>query len=160
MARILFKFIIYASCKRVLKNMRVKSKIGNRLLVTWFFLLHTIMYDYFSTVFCIVQKKVLFLEYLKWVSHLKNRYHYAKVVENPRINFSISPYCTLLFCRKENFKVLEVALSAVLCKARLTALWMREDISIELLSIPHWTFACFSKTAIKALRQCVKFAQT
>ena len=53
--------------------------------------------------------------YRKWVSHLKNCYHYAKVVENARINFSISPYCTLLFSRKENFKFLEVALSAVLC---------------------------------------------
>ena len=60
-------------------------------------------------------KKVLLLKYRKWVSHLKNRYHYAKVVENARINFSISPYCTLLFSRKENFKFFEAALSAVLC---------------------------------------------
>ena len=74
-----------------------------------------IIYDYFSSVFCIVPKKVLLLKYRKWVSHLKNRYHYAKVVENARINFSISPYCTLLFSRKENFKFFEVALSAVLC---------------------------------------------
>ena len=37
------------------------------------------------------------------------------MVENSRINFSISPYCTLLFSREENFKFLEVALSAVLC---------------------------------------------
>ena len=84
-------------------------------MVTWFFWLHMIIYDYFSSVFCIVPKKVLLLKYRKWVSHLKNRYHYAKVVENARINFSISPYCTLLFSRKENFKFLEVALSAVLC---------------------------------------------
>ena len=74
-----------------------------------------IIYDYFSPVFCIVPKKVLLLKYQKWVSHLKNRYHYAKVVENARINFSISPYCTLLFSRKENFKFFEVALSAVFC---------------------------------------------
>ena len=74
-----------------------------------------ITYDYFSYVFSIVPKKILFLKYGKWVSHLKNRYHYAKVVENARINFSISPYCTLLFSRKENFKFFEVALSAVLC---------------------------------------------
>ena len=74
-----------------------------------------IIYDFFSSIFCIVPKKVLLLKYRKWVSHLKNRYHYAKVVENARINFSISPYCTLLFSRKENFKFLEVALSAVLC---------------------------------------------
>ena len=84
-------------------------------MVTWFFWLHMIIYDYFSSVFCIVPKKVLLLKYRKWVSHLKNRYHYAKVVENARINFSISPSCTLLFSRRENFKFLEVALSAVLC---------------------------------------------
>ena len=83
--------------------------------MTWFFWLHVIIYDYFSSVFCIVPKKVLLLKYRKWVSHLKNRYHYAKVVENARINFSISPSCTLLFSRRENFKFLEVALSAVLC---------------------------------------------
>ena len=32
-----------------------------------------------------------------------------------KIKFSVSPYCILLFSRKENFKFLEVALSAVLC---------------------------------------------
>ena len=96
-----------------------QKQLGNRLLVTWFFWLHMIIYDYFSSVFCIVPKKVLLLKYRKWVSHLKNRYHYAKVVENARINFSISPYCTLLFSRKENFKFLEVALSAILCNRRV-----------------------------------------
>ena len=37
------------------------------------------------------------------------------MVENSRINFSISPYCTLLFSRKANFNFFEVALSAVPC---------------------------------------------
>ena len=74
-----------------------------------------IIYDYFSSAFCIVPKKVLLLKYWKWVSHLKNCYHCAKVVENARTNFSISPYCSLLFSRKENFDFFEVALSAVLC---------------------------------------------
>ena len=74
-----------------------------------------IIYDYFSSVLCIVPKKVMLLKYRKWVSHLKNGYHYANVVENARINFSISPYCTLLFSRKENSRFLEAALSAVLC---------------------------------------------
>ena len=83
-------------------------------MVTWFFWLHMIIYDYFSSVFCIVPKKVLLLKYWKWVKHLKNRYHYAKVAENAGINFSISPYFNLLFSKKENFKFLEVALSAVL----------------------------------------------
>ena len=116
-----------------------------------------IIYDYFSSVFCIVPKKVLLLKYRKWVSHLKNRYHYAKVVENARINFSISPYCTLLFSRKENFKFLEVALSAVLCNGAVGCImnvWGYQHW------IPHWTFTCFSKTAIKALKQGVKFVQT
>ena len=73
-----------------------------------------IIYNYFSSVFCIVPKKVLLLKYRKWVSHLKIRYHYAEVVENAIINFLISCYCTLLFSKKENFKFLEAALSAVL----------------------------------------------
>ena len=81
-----------------------------------------IIYDYFSSVFCIVPKKVLLLKYRKWVNHLKNRYHYAKVVENARINFSINPYCTLLFSRKENFKFLKAAFSAVLWPG-----WLRHE---------------------------------
>ena len=40
---------------------------------------------------------------------------YAKVVENARINFSVSPYRTLWFSRKENLKFFEVALAVVLC---------------------------------------------
>ena len=87
--------------------------------MTWFFWLHMIIYDYFSSVFCIMPKKVLLLKYWKWASHLKNCYHYAKVVENARINFSISPYCTMLFSRKEKFKFFEVALSAVLCNGAI-----------------------------------------
>ena len=49
---------------------------------------------------------------------MKNRYRkniYAKVVENTRINFSVSPYCTLWFSRKENLKFFEEALAVVLC---------------------------------------------
>ena len=125
--------------------------------MTWFFWLHMIIYDYFSSVFCIVQLKVLLLKYQKWVSHLKNRYQCAKVLENARISFSISPYCTLLFSRKENFKFLEEALSAVLCNEAVGCIvnvWRYEHW------IPHWTFTCFLTTVIKALKQGVKFVQT
>ena len=99
--RILFKFIIYPSCERALK-VRVKSKIVEEIVFWWhdFFGLHMIICDYFSSVFCIVPEKVLLLKYRKWVSHLKNRYHYARMVENTRISFSVNPYCTLLFSRK------------------------------------------------------------
>ena len=116
MTPILFKFIIYPSCERALKNGRVKLKIvrkssfGN--MIFW---LHMMIYYYFSSVSYIVPKKVLLLKYRKWVSHLKNRCYYVKVVENARVNFSISPYCMLLFSRKGNFKFFEAALSAVLC---------------------------------------------
>ena len=125
--------------------------------MTWCFWLPMIIHDYFSSVFCIVQKKVLLLKYRKLVSHLKSRYHYLKVVENARINFPISHYCILLFSRKENFKFLEVALSAVLCNGAVGCImnvWGYQHW------IPHWTFTCFSKTAIKALKQGVKFVQT
>ena len=57
-------------------------------------------------------------KYWKWGCHLKNRYRkniYAKVVENARINFSVSPYRTLWFSRKENLNFFEVALAVVLC---------------------------------------------
>ena len=124
-----------------------KKELGNRVLVTWFVWLHVIIYDYFSSVFCIVPKKVLLLKYQKWVSKLKNRYHYVKVVENAGINFSISPYCTLVFSRKENFKFLEVALSAVFCNGAVGCImhvWGYQH------GIPHWTFTCFSKTAESA----------
>ena len=49
---------------------------------------------------------------------MKNRYRKnidAKVVENTRIYFSVSPYRTLRFSRKENLKFFEVALAVVLC---------------------------------------------
>ena len=100
-------------------------------MVTRSFWLHMIIYDYFSSVFCITPKKVLSLKYWKWVSHLKNRYHYAKMVENAIISFWISPYCTLLFSRKENFNFLEVALAAVLCNGAV-------DCIMNVRGYQHW----------------------
>ena len=135
MNRILFMFIIYPSCEGALRKERMKSKIVRK----WYFgntifLTSMIIYDYFSPVFCIVPKKALLLKYRKWVNHLKNRYHYAKVVENARINFSISPYCTLLFSRKENFKFFEVALSAVLCNGAVGCI-------MNVWGYQHWNTA-------------------
>ena len=48
---------------------------------------------------------------------MENRYRkniYAKVVENARINFSVSPYRTPSLSTKENLKFFEVALAVVL----------------------------------------------
>ena len=69
----------------------------------------------FHLLSALFRRKYCCWKYRKWSSHVKNRYHYAKVLENARVNFSISPYCTLLFSRKENFKFFEVALPAGLC---------------------------------------------
>ena len=153
MTRILFKFIIYPSCERTLKNGRVKSKIVRKSsfgdMVFW---LHVIMYDYFSSVFCIVPKKVL-LKYRKWVSHLENRYHYAKVVENARINISISPYCTLLFSRKENFKFFKVALSAVLCNDPVGCI-------MNMWGYQHWNTANTTLNIYLLFENCHKSTQT
>ena len=65
---------------------------------------------------------------------MKNRYHYAKVVKNARINFSNSPYCTLLFSRKENFKFFEVALPAVPCNGAVGCI-------MNVWGYPHWNAA-------------------
>ena len=159
MTRFLFKFIIYLSCERALTNGRIKSKIVRKTFFgdIIFFFIRMIIYDYFSSVFCIVPKNLLLLKYRKWVSHLKNRYYYAKVVENARINFSVSPYCTLVFSRKENFKFLEAAVPAVLC---IGAVGYIMNVWGYQHWIPHWAFSCFLKTAIKALKQGVEFVQT
>ena len=47
---------------------------------------------------------------------------YAKVVENARIDFSVSPYRTPWLSRKENLIFFEVALAVVLCNDVLAAL--------------------------------------
>ena len=73
------------------------------------------------------------LKYRKWVSLLKNRYHYARVVDNAKRNFSLSPCCTLLFSRKDNFKFFE-GLSAVLCNGPV-------DCIINLWGYQHWNTA-------------------
>ena len=143
MTRILFKFIIYPTCEKASKNVRVKSKIGNRLLVTWFFWLHMIIYDSFSSVFCIVPKNILLLKYRKWVSHLQSGYHYAKVVENARINISVSPYCTLLFSKR---KPQIFGSSLISCSLNMCSL---NPVGCIMNMWGYWTFTCFLKTAVK-----------
>ena len=41
-------------------------------------------------------KKVLLLKHRKWVSHLKNRYHYAKVVENGKVCWNLTKCTTTI----------------------------------------------------------------
>ena len=112
-----------------------------------------ITYHYFSSAFCILSKKVLLLKYGNWVSHLKNHYYYAKVVENARINFSISPYCTLLFSRKENFNFFEVTLSAVLCDGLV-------GCNLNMSRYQHWNTANTRLDIYLLLENGHKSAQT
>ena len=51
----------------------------------------------------------------KRYDYLKNRYHHAKMIEDTRINFATSPYCTLLFSIEENLKFSNVTLVAAHC---------------------------------------------
>ena len=103
-------------------------------------------------------------KYWKWGCHLKNRYRkniYDKVVENARINFSVSPYCNLLFSRKDNLKFFEAALAVVFCN----------DVVGSIMNVwgyRHWNtvntildiYLLFCKTVIKIIKQGVKFVQT
>ena len=70
----------------------------------------------------------------------------------------ISPYCTLLFWRKEIAKFSEVALVST-AVAWSVALWSREDIGLEILPILQRMFACLLKAAIKTIKENVKFVQ-
>ena len=100
----------------------------------WFFdftWLYMITFHLFS---CVVLKKVLLMKYRKWVGHLKNRYHFAKVVENARINFSVSPYCTLLFSTKEDFNFFEVDFPTVLCNGSVGCI-------MNVWGYQHWNTA-------------------
>ena len=146
--------ITYHNLLKMNQTLGVVPKTNDEIYVSVSIGKYIITFHLFSVLY---QRRYCCSKYRNWGSHLKNRYHYAKVVENARINFSISPYCTLLFSRKENFKFLEVALSAVLCNGAVGCImnvWGYQHW------IPHWTFTCFLKTAIKALKQGVKFVET
>ena len=112
-----------------------------------------IIHDYFSSVFCIVPKRVLLLKYRKGFSHLKNRYHYAKVVKNIIINFPVNPNSTLLFFRKENFIFFEVALSAVLCNGAVGCI-------MNVWGYQHWNTANTTLDIYLLLVSCHKSTQT
>ena len=158
MNRILSMFIIYPSCEGALRKERMKSKIVRK----WYFgnTIFLTSHDYiwlFFICFLYCAKEGIVVEISKVSQPLEKSLTLCK---GSRINFPISPYCTLLFSRKENFKFWKLLYQLFFAMARLATLWMCDDISIEILPIPHWTFTHFSKTAIKALKQGLKFVQT
>ena len=61
-------------------------------------------------------------KYRKWCTYFENRYHHAKMTEKKTINFPVSPYCTLLFSRKEYIKFSEIVLVVVHCNFQISYL--------------------------------------
>ena len=116
MTHIIFKFIIYPSCERALRNGRVKPKIVRKSsLGDMIFWLHMIIYDYFSSVFCIVPKKVLLLKYqselVTWkiVTIMQRWWKMQKQIFQSVL---IAPCC---FLEKKTSNFWNVSLSAVRC---------------------------------------------
>ena len=72
----------------------------------------------------------------------------------------VSLYCNLLFPWKEIIKYSEVALVSLHFNCLIGWIVICEDINLETLPILQWIFACLSKTAIKKLKQNVKFVKT
>ena len=53
------------------------------------------------------------MKIMKVITYFENCYRHAKMTEKKTMNFPVSPYCTLLFSRKEYIKFSEVVLVAV-----------------------------------------------
>ena len=147
---------LHAISNRLYWGLAVVLKINDEIYVSISIGKYLITFHLFSVLY---QGRYFCWKYRKWGSHLKNRYNHAKVVENSRINFPISPYCTCCFLEKRTSNFWKYLCQLFIAIAWLTALWMFEDISIEMLPIPHWTFTCFSKNGHKST-QGAKFVQT
>ena len=68
---------------------------------------------YVSSVLC--QRRSSYSKYRKWCTYFENCYHHSNMTEKEIINFPVSPYCILLFSRKEYIRFSEVILIAVHC---------------------------------------------
>ena len=61
----------------------------------------------FYLFFLLCQRRSSCWKYWKWCSYFENPYYHAKIVEKKGINFLVSPYCTMLYSRKDIIKVLK-----------------------------------------------------
>ena len=87
-------------------------------------------------------------KYWKWCSYFENHYHNEKMVEKNTINVLVSPYCTLLFSRKENIKFSKVVLIAAHCNCLIS--WFM-IAWISALKYYSGYLLAYEKTAIKTL---------
>ena len=135
MTRILFKFIIYPSCERALKNRRVKSKIVRKSsFVDMIFLT---LHDYICLLFIcflycakegiavkilkVSQPLVKSLSLCKGGRKCKNKFFNQSLL-HPVVFQKRKRHCTLLFSRKENFKFWKQLYQLFFAMALLAAL--------------------------------------
>ena len=83
-------------------------------------------------------------KYWNWRSYFENPYHYAKIVGKNRITFLVSPWCTLLFSKKEISKFSEVALKYVHYNYLIGSFWSRGGIDLEIPPVPQRRSVNFS----------------
>ena len=115
------------------------------------------IYSYYSFVFSLVPLKIEFKNYRKLLCRFLPP---GKIVDKKKINLLVSAYCTLLFSRKGITKFYKVALVPLHCNCLICCIVIPRDSGLEILPILQRIFTCSSKTAIKTLRQNVKFVQT
>ena len=77
-------------------------------------------------------------KYRKWCSYFENPYHHPEIVDKKIIIFLVSPYCTLLFSRKEIIKFSEVALVSVHCNCLIRCIVIARE---------YWPWNTTSTTA-------------
>ena len=117
----------------------------------------TKIYSYYSFVFSVVPLKIELKKYRKLLCRSLPP---GKIVNKKKIFFLVSAYCPLLFSRKNITRFCKVALVPVHCNCLICCIVIPRDIGLEILPILQQIFTCFSKAAIKTLRQNVKFVQT
>ena len=117
----------------------------------------TKIYSYYLFAFSVVPLKIELKKYRKLLCRSLPP---GKIVNKKKIFFLVSAYCPLLFSRKKITRFCKVALVPVHCNCLIGCIVIPRDSGLEILPILQQIFTCSSKTAIKTLRQNVKFVQT
>ena len=101
----------------------------------------------FHLFFLLYQRRSSCWKYWKWCSYFENYYHNEETAEKNTINFLFSPYCTLLFSRKENRAFWS---SSGSCPLQLPDQLLCDCVNLG-LEILQQIFTYLWKTAIEAL---------
>ena len=156
MTRILFKFIIYPTWGKASKNMRVKSKIVRKSSFRDMIFLTSHDYIWFLFIcFLYCAKEGIVVEISKVSQPLEKWLPLCKVVENARINISVSPYCTLLFSKRKP----QIFGSSLISCLQWHGWLHYEYVRISALNTILDIYLLF-ENGCKTLKQGVKFIQT